>query len=100
MLNREEGAEKNLAEAGLHMISIAKVLIEKIKLNFNARALYKGKYYSYQNILYENVRLLANYIIGKSNKLQFNILELRIKREDSTDIRNRVLSLTPQDRKG
>ena len=56
----------------------AKMLIEKIKLNFNSRALYNGKYYSYQNILYENVRLLANYIIGKSSKLQFNILEFKI----------------------
>ncbi|MEM3181109.1 MAG: hypothetical protein QXN16_03455 [Candidatus Micrarchaeaceae archaeon] len=64
-----------------------------------ARALYNGKYYSYQNVLYENVRLLANYIIGKSNKPQFNIPEFRIKREDNTDIRNMVLSLTPADRK-
>ncbi|MEM0143642.1 MAG: CRISPR-associated endonuclease Cas1, partial [Candidatus Parvarchaeum sp.] len=72
----------------------AKALIEKIKINFNARALYNSKYYSYQNILYENVRLLANYIIGKSNKLKFNIPEFRIKREDSTDIRNKVLGLT------
>ena len=69
----------------------AKVLIEKIRLNFNARALYNGKYYSYQNILYENVRLLANCIIGKSGKLQFNVPEFRIKREDSTDIRSKVL---------
>ena len=77
----------------------AKALIEKIRLNFNAKALYNGKYYSYQNILYENVRLLANYIIGKSGKLQFNIPEFEIKREDNTEIRNKVLSLTPQDRK-
>jgi CRISPR-associated protein Cas1 len=77
----------------------AKALIEKIKLNFNARALYNGKYYSYQNILYENVRLLANYIMGKSGKLQFNVPKFVIKREDNTDIRSKVLSLTPEDRK-
>ena len=76
-----------------------KALIEKIRLNFNARALYNGKYYSYQNILYENIRLLVNYIIGKSGKLQFNVPEFVIKREDNTDIRSKVLSLTPQDRK-
>ena len=68
-------------------------------MNFNARALYKGKYYNYQNILYENVRLPANHIIGKSGKLRFNVPEFKIKREDSTDVRNKVLSLTPQDRK-
>ena len=77
----------------------AKALIEKIRLNFNARALYNGKYYSYQNILYENVRLLANCIIGKSGKLQFSVPEFKIKREDNADIRSKVLSLTPQDRK-
>ncbi|MCL5404582.1 MAG: CRISPR-associated endonuclease Cas1 [Candidatus Marsarchaeota archaeon] len=79
--------------------STAKALIEKIKLNFNARALYNGKYYSYQNILYENVRLLANYIMGKSDKPQFKVPEFKIKREDSTGVRSKVLSLTPQDRK-
>jgi CRISPR-associated protein Cas1 len=79
--------------------STAKALIEKIGLNFNARALYNGKYYSYQNILYENVRLLASHIIGKSGKLQFNIPEFKIKREYNTDIHSKVLSLTPEDRK-
>ena len=41
--------------------------------------------------------MLANYIMGKANKLQFNVPEFRIKREDNMDIRNKVLSLTPQD---
>ena len=58
-----------------------------------------GKYYSYQNILYENIMLLANYIICKSSKIQFNISESKIKREDSTDIRNKVLGIMPKDRK-
>jgi CRISPR-associated protein Cas1 len=43
--------------------------------------------------------LLANYIIGKSGKLQFNIPEFMINRTDNTEIRNKVLSLTPEDRK-
>ena len=77
----------------------AKALIEKIQLNFNSRVFYKGKYYSYQNVLYENVRMLANYIMGKSSKLQFNIPEFEIKREDTLEIRNKILSLTPEDRK-
>ena len=63
---------------------------------FNARAFYNDKYYSYQNILYENIRLLANYIMGKSGKLQFNVPEFKIKREDNTDVRNKLLSLTPE----
>jgi len=77
----------------------AKALIEKIRLNFNSRVFYNGKYYSYQNVLYENVRMLANYIIGKSSKLQFNIPKFEIKRGDNTEVRNKVLSLTPEDRK-
>ncbi len=43
--------------------------------------------------------LLANHIIGKSSKLQFNIPEFEIKREDHVDLRDRVASLTPQYRK-
>ena len=43
--------------------------------------------------------MLANYIIGKSGKLQFNIPEFRINRTDNTEIRNKVLSLTQEDRK-
>ncbi len=37
--------------------------------------------------------------MGKLNKLQFNVPEFKIKREDSTDVRSKALSITPQDRK-
>ena len=37
--------------------------------------------------------------MGKSTKLQFNVPEFEIKRENNTDIRNKVLSLMPEDRK-
>ena len=43
--------------------------------------------------------MLANYIMGKSDKLRFAAPEFEIRREDNTDIRNKVLSLTPKDRK-
>ncbi len=77
----------------------AKRLIEKIRLNFNSRAIYNGRNYSYQNILYENVRVLANYLIDKSSKLQFNIPKFEIKREDPIELRDKVLGLTIEDRK-
>jgi len=77
----------------------AKRLIEKIKLNFNARTEYKGLNYSYQNILYENVRNLANNIIDKQRTLTFNIPEIHVKREDDAEIRDRILSITPEERK-
>jgi len=38
-------------------------------------------------------------IIDKSSKLQFNIPEFEIKREDTLEIRNKILSLTSEDRK-
>ena len=77
----------------------AKLLIEKIRWNFNTKVLYNGKYHSYQNILYENVRLLANYITGKSNALKFYIPEFKIDREDNTGLRNKILNMTIEERK-
>jgi CRISPR-associated protein Cas1 len=38
-------------------------------------------------------------VIGKSSRLQFNIPEFEIKREDHIELRDKVASLTPQDRK-
>jgi len=43
--------------------------------------------------------LLANYILGKSSKLQFNIPEFEIKIEDAVEICNKIFSLTPEDLK-
>jgi CRISPR-associated protein Cas1 len=37
--------------------------------------------------------------MGKLNKLQFVIPEFEIKREDHTELRDKIASLTPQDRK-
>ena len=37
--------------------------------------------------------------MGKSGKLQFNVPMFEIKRDDNMNIRNKVLSLTPEDRK-
>ena len=37
--------------------------------------------------------------IDKTSKLQFNVPEFKIKRDDSTGVRSKVLSLTPQDSK-
>ena len=42
---------------------------------------------------------MAKYLIGKSSKLQFDIPPIKIKREDNIVIRNKVLSLTPEDSK-
>ena len=75
------------------------VLIEKIKGNFNKRYQFKNKQLTLDNIFYENVRALSNYISGKSKVLDFNIPEMRIERVDNKEVRSRIMSIEPQKRK-
>jgi CRISPR-associated protein Cas1 len=77
----------------------AKTLIEKIKSNFNNRATYKSANFTYENILYDNVNILANFIIGKTNSLEFDIPLIEIKRNDDKGQRDKILSITPEERK-
>ena len=77
----------------------AKLLIEKIKDNFNKRYEFKDKQYTLDNILYENVRILSNYISGKSRTLEFNIPEIRIDRADDKQLRAKIMAINPQKRK-
>lgn len=77
----------------------AKMLIEKIRINFNKRVQYKDKSHSYEGVLLDNVRILANYIIGKSNELRFTLPEIDINREDNSNVRDRILSISPEERK-
>ena len=78
----------------------AKMLIEKISLNFNRTTKYKAKMHSYQNILLDNIQQLANVVIGKRRELQFVIPALGIQRTDLLEIRQRILTMTPDERKG
>ena len=77
----------------------AKLLIEKIKDNFNKRYQFKNKQYTLDNILYENVRTLSNYISGKSKVLDFNIPEMRIERAENKDVRSKIKSIDLQKRR-
>jgi len=77
----------------------AKTLIEKISLNFNRKVAYKGKNYSYESILLDNVQRLANFILDKDKQLQFNIPEIRINRTDSSVIRQKILLMSTEERK-
>ena len=69
----------------------AKLLIEKIKNNINKRYQFKNKQYTLDNILYENVIALSNYISGKSKVLDFNIPEMSIERVDNKGIRSKIV---------
>ena len=77
----------------------AGLLILKIKNNFNKRYEFRGKQYALDNILYENVRILRNYISGKSKALDFNIPKIRIDRVDDKELRSKIMSINPEKRK-
>ena len=74
------------------------MLLEKISSNLNRKTDYKGKNYTYQTIFLDNIQQLASFILDKK-KSSLNIPEFRIKRNDSVATRERVLSMTPEQRK-
>ena len=74
-------------------------MIEKIKLNINSKAAFKGKNATYQTILYKNVQELANFLIGKGKGLNFVMPTLMIKRNDNLDVQQRILTISQAERK-
>lgn len=77
----------------------AKKLIEKIQANYNNRTKYKGKNYTYENIILDNLMQLAGYILDKQDKLKFDIPAIKINRNDNIDIRDTLLNMTPEERR-
>jgi CRISPR-associated protein Cas1 len=76
----------------------AKMLIDKIRFNFNKKASYKTKNYAYENILLDNVQGLANHILDK-NDLSLNIPLIKVNRDDNNDIRDMLAKMTSDERK-
>ena len=79
--------------------SLARRLINRVKLNFNAKAKYKKQNYTYQNILYDQAQILANYVQDKQNQLQFCTPPIKIRRDDDLEMREAILQMTPDERK-
>ncbi len=79
--------------------STAKMLIDRIKANFNARTLYKGRNTTYDTILQDNIQQLANYLQDKSKQLTFNIPTMLSNRDDDADVRDYLLKMTPEERR-
>jgi len=77
----------------------AKLLIEKIKTNFNVKVPFRGKNYSYDNVLFYKVQDFANYISEKSNKLDLKIPEYKIKDDDTISLKEKIMKMTPDERK-
>lgn len=79
--------------------STAKALILKIKNNFNLKTPFKGKNYTYENVLFYKIQDFANLIADKNNKIDFKIPEFKIKNEDTLDFKGKILKMTPDERK-
>ena len=80
---------------------VAKVLIEKINSNFNAKCTYKNnKQYSYQIILQDNLQQLSNFIVEKKEEFEFVIPKMKVIRNDNLELREKILKMTPEELKG
>jgi len=77
----------------------AKLLIEKIKNNFNQRYEFRNKQHTLENIMFENIRELSKYITGNSKSMEFTIPAIEIKRNDNSQIRDKIMSIDPEKRK-
>ena len=79
--------------------SASRLLLEKIVLNFNKRAEFRGKFHTYDNVMLENIRLLAKFLENSDKVLEFEIPEIQPYRNDDIELRNRIMAITPEDRK-
>jgi CRISPR-associated protein Cas1 len=77
----------------------AKMLIEKIENNFNNRYEFKNKQHPLENIMFDNIRELSRYIMGNSKHLEFAIPDIEIKRNDNSQVRDKIMSIDPEKRK-
>jgi len=77
----------------------SKLLVEKIKSNFNLKVSYGKKYFAYQNVLYNNISQLAQFVGDKKKILEIKVPPIKINRDDNLELRNKILSMSPEERK-
>jgi len=77
----------------------AKLLIEKIKNNFNQRYEFRNKQYALENIMFENIRELSRYVMNNSKQLKLTIPKIEVKRNDNSQVRDKIISIDPEKRK-
>lgn len=71
----------------------AKKLTTEVEKQFNSKIDYNGKKYSLSYVIFLKTRELAHYLLGKKKIVDFNI-NLRFKREDDFEIRQKILGLS------
>ncbi len=77
----------------------AKLLIKKIKENFNQRYKFRNKNHTLENIMFENIKEFGKYLLEKSSSLNFYIPEIKINRNDNAQIREKIKAIDPEKRK-
>ena len=77
----------------------AKLLIEKIKNNFNQRYEFRNKHHTLENIMFENIRKFSRYVIENNKHLEFTIPDIEIKRNDNSQVGDKIMSIDPEKRK-
>lgn len=79
--------------------STAKMLIEKIRLNFNRKVSYKGKNYAYDTIYLDNIQKLANFLTGKNMEISFEIPSVKCQRNVDMELCEKLLNIQLKDAK-
>ncbi|WMW22919.1 CRISPR-associated endonuclease Cas1 [Methanolobus mangrovi] len=75
----------------------AKKLTEEINLWFNKRVNYKGNMTMWSYVMFLKTRELAQYLVGKRQETDFVEPQYETKRQDTNDIRQKILSISYSD---
>lgn len=49
--------------------------------------------------MFENIRELSKYVLGKAMEMKFNIPNINMERNDNIEMRNKIVSIDPEKRK-
>ncbi|MBP1908453.1 CRISPR-associated endonuclease Cas1 [Methanolobus bombayensis] len=75
----------------------AKKLTEEVNLWFNKRVSYKGNMTMWSYVMFLKTRELAQYLVGKRKDIDFIVPQYETKRQDTSDIRQKILSISYSD---
>jgi CRISPR-associated protein Cas1 len=75
----------------------AKKLTEEVNLWFNKRVSYKGNMTMWSYVMFLKTRELAQYLVGKIKDIDFIVPQYETKRQDTSDIRKKILSISYSD---
>lgn len=75
----------------------AKKLTEEVNLWFNKRVSYKGNMTMWSYVMFLKTRELAQYLTDKRKDIDFVVPQYETKRQDTSDIRQKILSISYSD---